>query len=697
MSTMTATPARTAAVASPIAAAVLAAAGGLGAVWARAGDTADPTSSVALATTIALVALTGCVLALARPANRIGWVVVLAAAAWGVGEGCYDLGVRGIVTAPGTIHGAGALAVAGAALRAIGWTAAAVAVPAIFPDGRLPGPRWRWVGYTLAGALATTFIGTTLASFVDSDELRAAGWRNPLAVPAAVARFGDALTTASLPLMAATVAGGVAAIVYRWRRGDPARRRQLLTFATAAALPVVVIPTAFGAGWPPWVFAAAVAPLPLAVATAILTGGMFDVATVANRSLVWGTLSAAIVGIYVLVIAGTGALLGDAGARWLPWLGTGVVAVSFAPLRNALHAAADRITYGRWREPYEVLAGLSPRIGVAPGAERLLREVVAELSETLGLTGVVLRDPDGRPVAEPPPPVAPAPMAGPPAATVAVPGETALALVAYGRLTGELRYTEPASPLRPADRRLLDDLAAQLALLMHARALTEDLRRARERLVLAREEERRRLRRDLHDGLGPALAGLMLKVDNARALIADDPATAGRDLLVLRGDIQNTVVDVRRLVEGLRPPAIDELGLGPAITEAVGRLASRTGTAVEVSVDASLPPVPAAVEVALYRIVAEAVTNAVRHADAATCRVTVTVRGGELVATILDDGSWRSSSPRVADPAGGNGLATMRERAEELGGALRVDANGDGTMVTAVLPLLSTVPAGADG
>jgi signal transduction histidine kinase len=669
MSGMTGSAASRTTAAIAIAAVVLAVAGGAVTVWA---DTADPVSAIPLAATVAFVAVTGGVLALARPDNRVGWVLVLAAGAWGAGQGCYDAGIRGIVTAPGSVAGAGALAVTGAALRAVGWSGAAIAVPAIFPDGRLPGPRWRWLGYTLGGALIASLVGTALAPQVESDQLRAAGWHNPLPVPAAAGKVGDLLAALALPLMAVTVAGGVAAMISRWRRGDPSRRRQLLTFAVAAALPVAVIPTAFGAGWPSWVFAAAVAPLPAAVAVAILTGGMFDLATVANRSLVWGTLSAAIAGIYLLVVTGTGELLGDTGARWLPWLGTAVVAVSFAPLRNTLQVAANRITYGRWREPYEVLAGLSPRIGAAPDPDRVLHDVVAELGATLGLTGVHLRDAHGRGVAG-----------------AAAPGGTVVALTAYGRRVGELSFTEPASPLRPSDRRLLDDLAAQLALLMHASALTDDLRRARERLVMAREEERRRLRRDLHDGLGPALAGLMLKADNARALVPADPVTAERDLLVLRDDIQSTVVDVRRLVEGLRPPAIDELGLGPALTQAVGRLASRTGTGVEVSVAEPLPPVPAAVEVAVYRIVCEAVTNAVRHAGAGTCRVSLRVAAGGLVATVADDGVGLGPD---ATRSTGTGLGTMRERAEELGGTLTVHGDGGGTRVTAVLPL-AAVPA----
>jgi signal transduction histidine kinase len=644
----------------PIAAVVLAVAGALSAVWARAGGAADPVSAASLASTITLVAVAGCVLALARPGNRVGWVMALAAAVWGAGEGSFDMAVRGIVTAPGTVPGAGALAVAGASLRAVGWFGAAVLLPVSFPDGRLPGPRWRWLAYVAAAAVAATGLGTAFAADVESTELHTAGWHNPLPLTG----IGDPLASLSLLLMVVTVVGGVAALVSRFRHGDAPMRRQLLTFAAAAALPLLVVPTAFGAGWPSWIFAVSVAPLPVAVVVAILTGGVFDLATVANRSLVWVTLSAAVVGVYALVIAGTGSMLRDTHAHWLPWLGAGVVAVCFAPLRDVLQGAADRVTYGHWREPYEVLAGLSPRVGAAPGTSEVLAGVVAELHDTLGLRGAALRDTAGRIIAGSP-----------------GPESTVVPLTAYGRPAGELLFAEPASPLRPADRRVLDDLAGQLAVLMHARALTEDLRRARERLVLAREEERRRLRRDLHDGLGPALAGFMLKVDNARALVAGEPATAEHDLMVLRDDIQGTVVDVRRLVEGLRPPAIDELGLGPALTQAVNRLATRMS--IDVVVADPLAAVPAAVEVAVYRIVCEAVANAVRHASARTCTVTVRVDGASLVALVSDDGVGLV-------PAGasrGHGLATMRERAEELGGTLGIHGGADGTMVTATLPL----------
>ena len=229
-------------VAIPIAAVGLATAGAALAVWARAGGTADHVSAVALAVTIALIALTGCVVTLARPGNRVGWLITATACAWGVGEGLFDTGVRGIVTAPGSVPAASAFAVVGGPLRAAGWLGAAIAVPVLFPDGRLPGSRWRWLAWTTLAAIAASFVGTALATDVQNIELRAAGWHNPIALPGALAGFGDAVSTVSLPLMIATIAGGVAALISRWRGGTTPIRRQLRELRRQVSLPSVFPP-----------------------------------------------------------------------------------------------------------------------------------------------------------------------------------------------------------------------------------------------------------------------------------------------------------------------------------------------------------------------------------------------------------------------------------------------------------------------
>jgi signal transduction histidine kinase len=251
---------------------------------------------------------------------------------------------------------------------------------------------------------------------------------------------------------------------------------------------------------------------------------------------------------------------------------------------------------------------------------------------------------------------------------------------------GRLEWQGPA--LRPADRQLLEDLGHQLGGVVHAAALLDRVREAQHRLVLAREEERRRLRRDLHDGLGPQLAGLGLRVDTLRNRLADAGVDADAALLDLRAEIQATVVDVRRIVEGLRPPALDELGLTGALEQMVERAAGDLDVRLDVQAP---PPVPAAVEVALFRIAQEAVTNAVRHSGARSLRVLVRPQGAGVCAEIADDGC---GTPVPRD--GGIGLSSMRERAEQIGGSLHVDgAPGAGTRVRVWLPGTGTSGAGA--
>jgi signal transduction histidine kinase len=253
--------------------------------------------------------------------------------------------------------------------------------------------------------------------------------------------------------------------------------------------------------------------------------------------------------------------------------------------------------------------------------------------------------------------------------------------VAYGERVGTLSYSS-AVPLRSAGQTVLDDLAGHIGGLLHAHRIGHDLRVARERLVLATEEERRRLRRDLHDGLGPALAGHLLRVDVA-ARAAEPGSAAEQSLIELQREMQSTMSDLRRVVEGLRPPALDELGLTGAVQQVVHRLTAGTAVRVELEV-APLPQLPAAVEVAAFRIVSEAVTNVVKHAGATRCRIAIDGSRRCLQIRVEDDG--RGGQPRSGS---GHGLETMRERAEELGGALLVTAS-EGTTVCADLPLERT-------
>ncbi|MDQ5809281.1 MAG: sensor histidine kinase [Actinomycetota bacterium] len=239
----------------------------------------------------------------------------------------------------------------------------------------------------------------------------------------------------------------------------------------------------------------------------------------------------------------------------------------------------------------------------------------------------------------------------------------------------------PGEEFSSSDRRLLEDLTRQAGVAAHAARLTADLQRSRERLVTAREEERRRLRRDLHDGLGPQLAAQTLKVGSARSLYGRDPAAADALLSDLEANMEASIADIRRLVYNLRPPALDELELDGAIRESAAQYATN-GLSISVDAPKSLPSLPAAVEVAAYRIVQEALTNVVRHA-AANERVIHLRLDSELELEITDDGAGLPE-----DRSTGVGLSSMRERAVELGGRCLVEPSPTGgTRVLARLPL----------
>jgi two-component system, NarL family, sensor kinase len=252
---------------------------------------------------------------------------------------------------------------------------------------------------------------------------------------------------------------------------------------------------------------------------------------------------------------------------------------------------------------------------------------------------------------------------------------------------GADRIGELVVGLRPGEKRLgrgdravLELLAAPLSVAVHAVRLSAELQRSREAIVVAREEERRRLRRDLHDGLGPALTGVTFKADAAGNLLAADPAAA-RDLIAeLRGEVAQAVAGIRRLVYDLRPPALDELGLLGAVRQAIDRLA-RDGTVIRLTAPDALPSLSAAVEAAAYRIAVEALTNAVRHSGAG--EVTVAIWADErLHVRVTDDGTARDGAWQ-----GGVGTASMRERAAELGGECTAGPGPLGGLVAAALPL----------
>ncbi len=631
-----------------------------GSLWVAAADRESPIDVAFNAAVVLAFVIVGAVVTGARPDNRIGWLMLAAGATWALGNAGTDIAHHGLVADPGSVVGVSTFAIGGAAVRSIGWYLVTLAVPTYFPDGRLAGPRWRW----LSRLLVVIMICSVIDPLTDKqgDLGNAGDWTNPLAPPHPWDLVSAAAFLGHVPVSVVATIGVLFQLRARWRGGDALRRQQLKLFLGAAVLPVIAAPIGIWSDAGSWIFQVTAIPLPFAIGFAVLSRGLYDLRTATNRTLVWVTLSAVVAGLYALVIVGLGSEFGTHKAAWLAWVAAAVIAVSFAPLRDLLQRGVNRLTYGRWDEPYDVLAALGQRLEATADVDRLLADVVTEL-RGLGLDDVAITDVGGQVTA------------GEPNA-----GAIEHPLSAFGKLVGTLRYRQPMNPLRARDRQLLDDLAGHLGGVLHAHQLTLDLQRALEHQVLAREEERRRLRRDLHDGLGPALAGHLLRLDLLATRVADD-AVVRAEIDALRGELRGTVAEVRRVVEGLRPPVLDELGLEGALAQVLERLTAGTTTVVDLDVG-ELPPLSAAIEVAAFRIVTEAVTNVVRHAGATACQVSIAAHDGLLLVTVGDDGR----GVHVSQGAVGNGLQTMRERAEELRGRMRVTSNG-GTTVVVELPL----------
>jgi signal transduction histidine kinase len=420
--------------------------------------------------------------------------------------------------------------------------------------------------------------------------------------------------------------------------------------------------------------------MPLAIGFAVLRYRLWDIDLIINRTLVYGTLTLSTMALYGLVIGYFSVLFQTSANFFFAFIATGLVAVIFEPLRERLQRGVNHLMYGERDEPAVVLARLSQRLDAVLAPEAALPTIVETVSQALRLPYAAIalrRSADDFEIA-------------------AESGRVQTDLIQWPLLyqstpVGELRLAPRAKgePLSPADQRLLGIIAQQAGVVVHTvrltaelRQLNADLQHSRERLVTAQEEERRRLRRDLHDGVGPTLASLMQRLDVAADLAPRDPQAAVQILLDLKQQTKHAIADIRQVVYALRPPVLDEFGLISAIREHVAPYNGPTGLRVTIEAPEHLPPLSAAVEVAAYRIALEAFTNVVRHAHARECHIVLALNDHSLTVDVTDDGAGLTDGVRS-----GVGLTSMRERAAELGGEYRIESHGHGTHVHARLPI----------
>ncbi|MBU2666350.1 hypothetical protein KOI35_22870 [Actinoplanes bogorensis] len=600
------------------------------------------------------VAQVGAVIIRSRPRRPIGWIFLVSGVAMPVSaaiQAASDLALH-----TGRVTTGAWLAVVQTPFAVLGAPLVATYGILLFPDRHLGSRGRRILARVYAFQLAGLLIWGTFST--NANDLPVP---NPIAIPATDG--GVLLILIMGPLSALACVS-----LWRYARADPGEHAPALRTASrvawvvpAAYLACVVAGMTTGETAPVAVLEnmAAVA-VGVAAWVGIVRYGLFDTRAVLSRTLTYALLTVALAAVWLAVAVGLGLVFGGL----VPQVVAAVTAaLAVLPLRDLAQRRINQLVYGLRDDPAAAFARLGDRLDATAEPAEMLPAAARTVAEALRLPYVAIE----------------------------VGGETlcrhgkqlpdrpvdALPLPFAGETVGRLQWQDPpGGRLRPDERRLLTGLTRQVAVAARAVVLTEALQNARQTLVAAREEERRRLRRDLHDGLGPTLAGIALGIDTARRSVPAGEGTA--ELLgTLREATEAAVGDIRRIVYDLRPPVLDELGLAGAVREQAVRLG-----AADIDVPADLPPLPAAVEVAAYRIAVEALTNAARHAPGTPVSVRLSLDSA-LEVSVSDDGAGLPDGYRA-----GVGLTSMRERAAELGGHCRISRREPrGTLVHALIPL----------
>lgn len=516
----------------------------------------------------------------------------------------------------------------------------------LFPTGKPLSRRWTVLCWLTVGValLGNMFVGPT-PEYGASSLLFAPWW-------SVTERIAGALT----PLI---LLASVASLVVRFIRGTETVRQQVLWLLAAVILVIFInaplwfgdIPTGRN------ILILLCFPLiPAAVTIAVLRHGLYDVRIVVSRLVLYALLTAGVIAVYVGLVAVLDHILRGLGA---PVIAALAIALAFNPVRVRLQRLVDRAIYGTRRDPVAAMSAVGQQL-----AGDDLGGVTAALRQTLRLSYVAIERRTGGLVE-----------------SGERPGTMQTWPLAYdsepiGNLVVGPRHGE--RQLSRSDQRVIDLVAAPLAIVLHAQALTEDVKASRERVIEAAEEERTRLRRELHDSLGPLLTGAAFKADGIALATQHRPERAELLATELADQLRQSVEAVRQLAYGLRPAALDELGLVGALREE-----GRRFSPVKVIIDApeSLPALPSSVEVAAYRIAAEALTNVVRHSDAKLASIQLITNDRTLEMIITDNGT-----SRVAWPSG-LGLASIKSRASEIGGACEAGPTAEGGRVVATLPM----------
>jgi signal transduction histidine kinase len=646
------------------------------------------------ATTVAYT-VAGVAIVRRAPAHVIGWLCLATGFVLELGVTLTQYGLFAIRTQPGSLP-APALGLVVASATPLLTLTGILLIVHLFPTGRPVGPRWRWpVGATIAGqtiALVVTVLLTERVTDVWSDELSHAGVGvlNPLAVGAG----GDVagwLNVVGVLLFVTGAIGAVVSLFVRRRRATSDERRQIRWLAAVAGaalgwivlmLPVMLLTSANGpAGVAFWLVITPLVALgpPAAIGIGIVKYRALDIDVVIRKTVVVAVVAFALTLLYLGVLA----LATVPGAPRL-LAAAALLAVTFNPVRRAARSIADRVAYGRRASSYEVLSDFSGRMAETYAADDVLPRMATVLASGTGAEAVTvwLRVGDElRPTA-----TGGAAMSAPAAVLIVgdtlppLPGSQAVEVRHQGELLGALSLTMPANdPLDPSRRQLVQDMASQAGLVLRNVRLIEELRASRQRLVAAQDEERRRIERNIHDGVQQQLVALAVKLRLADTMVDRDAAKAHEALAGLQSDANTTLEDLRDLARGIYPPLLADKGLTTAL-EAQARKAA-VPTTVQGDGAERYPP---EVEATVYFCALEALNNVAKYADATRATIHLERTDGHLLFTVTDDGTGFDTSVTSY----GTGLRGMADRIEAAGGSLQVtSAVGSGTSVRGSVPV----------
>lgn len=538
-----------------------------------------------------------------------------------------------------------------------------VHLPLLFPDGKLPSDRWRLLVWTNAALIAVYVAITALVT----EPVR-------IAVPAWLFEWDQTVT--GFGMIACLVAAAIA-LVLRYRRSLADVREQIKWLMTAvviqALLWVVGAAGMFAYRVPPYrvpvvevLIPVALLFLPVAIGIAILRHALYDIDLLISKAVAYTTLAIFITGTYVLIVGGAGILAGSRFNLALSVLATAVVAVAFQPIRERVQRLAAHLVYGDRSSASDILARLSRETRAAASVEGVLIAIAAAASDAAG----------GRPARV----SLLAPAASPHAETW--PHGAKVQPTAERIPIGDQRLSElelGGDALTTSERVLVGAVVAQADLAMHNLTLAADLAASRTRLVQAEERGRRRLERDLHDGVQQQVVALIAKLRLARNHVARDPGHAENLLMEAQSEAQQALADLRELARGIHPAVLGSRGLVDAVETAAARMPVPVRVEADDRVRASR--YAEEIEGAAYFTISEAMANVLKHAGASEVSIGIAAVDSTLAVTVADNGhGFDKKATRQT------GLEGLRDRIEALGGSLLVDSGPHGTRLAATLP-----------